>query len=104
MPVQARAGVFQRLTGLMMKHVHGMMTCREFEAFVQRYLDDELPAAQRRMFEWHIRLCRECRDYLRAYERSVEIGRALLSGPDEPVPPDVPEDLVKAILSARDAD
>ena len=78
-----------------------MITCREFEDFVQRYLDGELTAGQARVFEWHMRICRECREYLAAYKRTVEIGKATLGAPEAPVPHDVPEDLVTAILDAR---
>ena len=95
-------GLMRRLKGAMLKHMHGMITCREFEDFVQRYLDGELTARQARVFEWHMRFCRECREYLAAYQQAVEIGKTVLSAPDEPVPTDVPEDLVSAILSARE--
>ena len=95
--------LMRRLKGAMLKHMHGMITCQEFEEFVLRYLDGELPAAQRRVFEWHMRLCRECREYLAAYRRAIEIGKATLGAPDGPVPENVPEDLISAILSARDA-
>jgi len=102
MQARSKPGILRRLKGLMMKHLHGMLTCSEFEAFVLRYLEGELPARQRKLFEWHIRMCRECRDYLAAYQRSIQVGRALLPGPDDPIPEDVPEDLVKAVLAARD--
>ena len=85
----------------MMKRMHGMITCREFEDFILRYLDGELSAQQKKVFERHMKLCRECRDYLEAYRRTVEIGQAVFAEPDESVPDDVPEDLVKAILAAR---
>ena len=101
MHAHTRPGLLRRLKGLMMRHLHGMITCREFEDFVLRYIDDELPAHQRKRFEWHIRLCRECREYLAAYRQSLAIGRAVLPGPDDPVPGDVPEDLVRAVLASR---
>lgn len=93
-------GLMRKLKGIMMRRMHGMITCREFEDFVQRYLDDELPPRQRSIFEWHMRLCRECREYLAAYRRSIEIGRAVFEDADEALPEDVPEDLVTAILDA----
>ena len=88
------------LKGIMMRRMHGMITCREFETFVQQYLDDELPNRQRKIFEWHMRLCRECREYLAAYRRSIEIGQAVFSDPHSALPDDVPDDLVTAILDA----
>ena len=86
----------------MQKHVHGMMTCREFEGFVLDYVDGKLPQHQKSLFELHMHRCRECRQYLEAYRRTQEITRATFHSPDAPVPDDVPDDLVKAILKARD--
>lgn len=102
MTSQHKLGFLRWLKGLFLKHVHGMITCKEFEEFVLDYLDDELPAVQRSVFEMHMRLCRECREYLAAYKRAQELGHAVLSTGDEPVPDDVPEDLIRAILDARD--
>lgn len=95
-------GIRRRLKGMMLKHVHYMITCQEFEAFILGYLDGELSARQRRIFEWHLRICRECREYLAAYRAAMAAGRAVLPSPDDPVPDDVPEDLVKAVLESRD--
>jgi len=92
----------RKLKGLMLQHMHGMITCREFEAFVQAYLDDELSHVKRRVFERHLRVCRECREYLAAYRRTRELAIATLGEADAPVPEDVPEDLIKAILDARE--
>ncbi len=94
-------GVMRWLKGMMLKHVHGMITCREFEEFIADYLAGELPAARVRVFEWHLKLCRECRDYLRAYKTGLEIGKAALGPASAPVPDEVPEDLIKAILDSR---
>ena len=96
-------GIMRRLKGAMLKRMHGMITCREFEEFVLRYVEGELPARQAKTFEWHLRICRECREYLAAYERSIEIGKAAFGSPDEPLPDDVPEDLIKAVLHSREA-
>jgi len=98
----AESGMMRRLKGTMLRHMHGMITCREFEEFVLRYLDGELPSKQAKIFEWHLRICRECREYLAAYKRTIEIGIALLGPADESVPDDVPEDLITAVLDARE--
>lgn len=97
-----KGGVMRWLKGLMLKHMHKMITCVEFENFVLQYLDGELPDKQRIVFELHLKLCRECRDYLAAYQRSLELTEAVFEQPDEPLPKDVPEDLIKAILKARE--
>lgn len=79
-----------------------MITCNEFESFVLAYLDGELPKRQKVVFEIHLKACRECREYLRAYRASLELAKiahgAELIGLDQ-----VPEDLVTAILAAREA-
>ena len=95
------ARMMRAVKGFMLKRVHGMITCAEFEDFILSYLDGELPQKQRSIFELHLRICRECRDYLAAYRRAMELGRAVFDGPDMPVPKDVPEDLIVAILAAR---
>ena len=96
-----KTGAWRWLKGFMFKHTHHMITCKEFEEFVLSYLNGELQVKQQSMFEWHIRICRECREYLAAYQRSIELGRAVLHAPDQSLPGDVPEDLIKAILKAR---
>ncbi len=97
-----KTGIMRWTKGQMLKHMHRMITCREFEDFVLQYLDDELPARQLAMFQMHLRICRECQEYLAAYQRTVEIGRAAFKAADEPLPEDVPEDLIKVILKARE--
>ena len=98
-----RPGMMRRMKGAMLERMHGMITCREFEEFVLRYLEGELSRREARVFEWHLRICRECRKYLAAYRRAIEIGRATMLPPDDPVPGDVPEDLIRAVLDARGA-
>lgn len=95
-----KTSIMRRLKGFMLKYMHGMITCQEFESFVLSYLDGELTQRQQTTFEWHLRICRECREYLAAYKRTMELNRAVLSTDDE-LPSDVPEDLIIAILDAR---
>ncbi len=102
MDAKRKGGLMRWLKGMMLKHMHGMITCREFEAFIQDYLSAELPGKQRRRFERHMKICRECREYLAAYKASLEIGKAALGPPSAPLPDEVPEDLIKAILDSRD--
>ena len=95
--------LWRLMKGLMLRHMPAMITCQEFEDFILDYLEDRLPAGQRRIFDLHLKICRECRDYLAAYRRTAEIGKAAFVEPAAQVPDDVPEDLVKAILDARRA-
>ena len=97
-----KTGIRRWLKGVMLERMPGMITCREFEDFICDYLDGTLPAAKRRVFELHMRICRECREYLAAYQKARALGQATaLPGSTEPVPDDVPEDLIKAILESR---
>ena len=78
------------------------MTCRELVDFLLDYLAGDLPAAERARFEVHLGACPDCVAYLRAYRATVELGRAAFAEPDAPVPDEVPEALVQAILAARE--
>jgi len=77
------------------------VTCRELIDFLGEYLDGELPRDVRLRFDEHLAACPECSAYLETYRRTVKLAKDAFRDPDDPVPEDVPEDLVKAILSAR---
>ena len=78
------------------------MTCQEFVEFLMAYLDGELTPAQREAFQGHMGDCPPCITSLETYRESVELGKkALCEDPEAPVPEDVPDDLVAAILAAR---
>lgn len=91
----------RRLRGFMFRRVPLMMTCAELEGFLVDYLDGTLPRPQRRTMALHLLLCRDCRAYLERYRRAIALGQAVFREPTDPVPDDVPEDLVRAILAAR---
>jgi anti-sigma factor RsiW len=74
--------------------------CREFAEFLMEYLDGALGDGERRVFEGHIEDCPACVNYLESYRETVRLG-SRVCGSDDDVPPDVPEELVQAILSAR---
>lgn len=92
---------FRWLKGFFQDHMYGMITCREFDEFIGSYFDGDLSRKQLFVFRAHIRFCRECRQYLKAYQRALQVGRAVFPSMDAPVPDDVPEDLIKAILDSR---
>ncbi len=98
-----RSGPMKWLRGMMLNHMPLMITCREFEDFILAYLEGELPGRQRFVFDLHLKVCRECRDYLAAYRRTVAVTKRAFDDDDAPVPDAVPEDLIKAVLAARDA-
>ncbi len=96
------ARMMRKAKGLMFKNIPTMINCREFESFVIDYFEGSLPKQQVRVFEFHLKMCRECRDYLEAYQRTIEISKRVFAEADRPVPDDVPDDLVRAILDARE--
>ena len=77
------------------------MNCREFLDFLMAYLDDELPAAQRAALDDHLGDCPSCVTYLDTYRETVRLGRDVCADPEAPMPDNVPDDLVRAILAAR---
>ena len=77
------------------------MTCRELADFMADYLSGELPESTRQRFDHHLSLCSNCVNYLASYKATVEMGRRAFDDEDAAVPPDVPEELIKAIISAR---
>ena len=80
------------------------MTCRDFIDFLLDYLEGHLPATQRAEFDAHLAVCPSCVAYLRTYREAVCLGKAALAQTSAPVPPEVPEALVKAIVAARAAE
>lgn len=90
------------LKGQILTRAPGMLTCKEFEDFMLAYLDEELPQKQRKRFEFHLRICRECREYVAAYQQTIAISQAVLSKPDDQMSADnVPADLIKAIIESN---
>lgn len=92
------------MKGAMLRNLPLMITCREFEDFLLDYLEGNLPPRQRRIFEVHIAICRECREYLAAYREAIELGRQAFEDPAAGPPEAVPEDLITAVLEARGGD
>lgn len=74
------------------------MTCQQFVAFLMAYLDGELPAQERALFEEHMAVCPDCVRYLSQYNETVRAAQLSI---DDDLPADVPEELVRAILAAK---
>jgi anti-sigma factor RsiW len=80
-----------------------LLSCRELVEFLADYLDGELAPALRERFEQHLRLCPPCVAYLDSYRETVRMAADAWGacGPEDPVPDEVPEELVRAVLAAR---
>jgi anti-sigma factor RsiW len=76
------------------------VTCRELIDFLGEYFDGELSLDVRMRFEKHLTACPECSAYLETYRETVKLAKDGFQL-DDPVPEEVPEDLVQAIQSAR---
>ena len=84
-----------------MESVRRGVTCREFADFLADYLDGELPPSTRTEFDFHLSRCPSCVAYMNTYRATRQLARAAMTMPDGPVPAEVPEKLVRAVLAAR---
>ncbi len=82
--------------------VMSMLNCHQIEEFIDSYLDESLSWRRRALFRSHLLMCRDCRSYIGAYKRAIALGSRVFDDPAGPPPDDVPEELVKAIMRARD--
>jgi anti-sigma factor RsiW len=74
------------------------MTCQQLIDFIMGYLENQLPQEERSEFDRHLAVCPSCVNYVKTYERTVLLAKA---SADDPVPEDVPESLVQAILASQ---
>jgi anti-sigma factor RsiW len=77
------------------------VTCREFADFILDYLSGGLVGEVQASFDRHLSRCPSCRAYLAQYRVTVAAGKQAFAEPDAALPAEVPEDLVRAILSSR---
>lgn len=80
------------------------LTCAQFESFMMDYLDTRLAAPQHAAFEEHIEDCASCRSYLERYRHTIALGQQAFAHPDEPVPDNVPHELLEGILLAIESE
>jgi predicted anti-sigma-YlaC factor YlaD len=77
-----------------------VLTCREFVEFLDDYLEGLLEEHVVAHFHEHLSQCPSCVAYARTYQDTVRLASKAF-GDGSPVA-GVPEDLVQAILAARD--
>jgi anti-sigma factor RsiW len=75
------------------------LTCHALADSLADYFAGELSLNERSVFEGHLAECLDCVPYLRSYAETMRLARDAYRG--DPVPPSVPEELVRAILEAR---
>jgi len=76
------------------------VTCRELTEFLADYFAGELSSDERSLFEGHLANCTDCVAYLRSYAEAVRLAKDAYE--DDPVPAGLPEQLIRAILAARE--
>ena len=77
------------------------LTCRELTDFLADYVDGTLHPDERLLFEQHLAACPECVSYLQSYRDTIALTKSAWGPSADPVPPEVPDELVRAILAAR---
>lgn len=75
-----------------------MLSCRELDEFISDYVDGKLPFIIKVKFTLHLLICRDCKSYINAYMRSIEMGQTMYDKLDSEVPEDVPEELITFVL------
>lgn len=76
------------------------LNCEQAIGFLAAYLEGALPPSVKALFDAHLAECPECRDYLAAYQLTLQLARRVPLAPQPPLP----ESLVNAILAARQSD
>jgi len=77
------------------------VTCEEVITFLLDYLTRELTPDEEREFERHLAICPSCVAYLKSYRQTVQLGRVAMRGAESEKPPELADELVRAILKAR---
>jgi len=76
------------------------VNCRECSEFLADYVSGELDPAVLAIFEHHLKLCPNCVTYVEQYSQTILASRAAF-GDDAIGDEDLPEELIRAILAAR---
>jgi anti-sigma factor RsiW len=68
------------------------------------YLSGEVSESERSEFEYHLSGCPSCVAYMNTYKQTIELSHLAFADEttrEEPVPDDVPDELILAVLAAR---
>lgn len=80
------------------------VSCQQVIEFLGEYLSGELSLGERLRFEAHLVLCRHCREYLASYRQTILLAKEWGAEGTEEACESIPEDLIKAILAARNGE
>jgi len=76
------------------------MTCRELVGFLDDYVEGRMAPDTRAVFEQHLAKCRACVEYLDGYQDVIRMGHKLAEDCDGDTPPELPKEMIAAILAA----
>jgi hypothetical protein len=93
--IEERRGILIAITD--MRNQRPTITCRQLIAYLADYPVGELDAVARIDFKRHLERCGSCQAYVQMYRETAHLAHSLAT--DDPVPDDVPEDLMRAILA-----
>ncbi|MGH8119196.1 MAG: hypothetical protein ACRESK_01125 [Gammaproteobacteria bacterium] len=82
--------------------VPGTLTCRQVEQFLLDYLEGNVTLWTWCKFRYHLFLCDDCRQYLQDYRNAVALGRRIFVNPEDEAAGKVPDEILAAILKARE--
>ena len=77
------------------------MNCRDCSDFLSDYLNGELAEDVKATFERHLSACRNCVRYLEQLRATIVAGQKAFEDDPNAPPPEIPEELIRAILAAR---
>ncbi len=76
-----------------------MLTCKQFDEFMIDYIEGNLPLRQKISCGLHFRMCRNCARFVEQYRRVILLEKNAYLEPDNSIPEEIPEELLKAALS-----
>jgi anti-sigma factor RsiW len=77
-----------------------LLTCQEVLDYLTEYLEGNLPAGEHTRMDEHLAVCPECVAYLKNFRATIAATKCACE--DDPAIAQIPEELVQAILAARD--
>lgn len=76
------------------------MKCRELAEFLNDYVSGDLAVETRTTFEFHLSKCKNCHEYMVQYQVVIKAGKIACDDMSDEMPA-MPEELIKAVLAAR---
>ena len=79
------------------------MSCNDVASVLDTHRTARLAPAERAKIDAHLAACPDCVHYLDSYKTTITLGKSICDpeDADAPVPDDVPEELVQAVIAAR---